>query len=674
MAEGPVVTERLDSWKEIAAYVGRTERTVMRWEQTHGLPIHRIPGGQRQAVYAWRHEIDEWLRKGDGKPEEPEAIQEDLKASVSGANPNSQVVASASRKISKRVLWTAAMLVAISALGAGAYALHNLVAPLQIQLTNIRPLTSDGTMKEQVVVGGDRVYFGEVKDGREIISMVSLAGGPVTSLITPFTNSWPESISAHGKRLLALSWNGMEHERKLWVLSLSDGHPQRVGKVLCHSASWSPDGREIAYAYGDSLFIASGNGTSIRQIESFAAPIGGVWWLPDGKTLRIELKAPDTEVTSLWDVLLTDEDTVDVLSLRPLHVSFSSCCSSLSPIDESGDVVSSGPESDPDAILQVQRQWKLDGATYEKHKVGEFPAPINALAADRKRKQLIVIARTAFDRNLVQFVPSSNSIKPFLNGIPARDIDFSRNGKWISYVDTRDFSLWTCRPDGSDRHRIVNGTTNMELPQWSPDGNQIAFMARIADKPWRIYIVSANGGPIHEASIGFDHQGAPTWSPDGRWLAYGNVECQESNDCAVHRIDLATRREFIIPGSDGFSTARWSPNGCYIAALNPTQQQVMLFDVTTGDWRRITDGINGDDLSWSSDSKYLYASKPNGEKPEILRIAIPSDKIEPVVELSSFMQVAGDVPTWFALAPDNSIIVLREGGAWEVYAMNYNEQ
>ncbi len=53
---------RLDSWKEIAEYVGRDVRTAIRWERERGLPVHRVPGGRRGAVFAYRHEIDEWLR------------------------------------------------------------------------------------------------------------------------------------------------------------------------------------------------------------------------------------------------------------------------------------------------------------------------------------------------------------------------------------------------------------------------------------------------------------------------------------------------------------------------------------------------------------------------------------------------------------------------------------
>src|SRR5580658_6496795 len=53
---------RLDGWKDIATYLGKAERTVKRWEMDRGLPIHRVPGGGRASVYAFRTELNEWLK------------------------------------------------------------------------------------------------------------------------------------------------------------------------------------------------------------------------------------------------------------------------------------------------------------------------------------------------------------------------------------------------------------------------------------------------------------------------------------------------------------------------------------------------------------------------------------------------------------------------------------
>jgi serine/threonine-protein kinase len=54
--------ELLNSWKEIASYLNRDIRTLQRWERSKDLPIHRLPGGDKPAVYALKSELDAWLR------------------------------------------------------------------------------------------------------------------------------------------------------------------------------------------------------------------------------------------------------------------------------------------------------------------------------------------------------------------------------------------------------------------------------------------------------------------------------------------------------------------------------------------------------------------------------------------------------------------------------------
>jgi len=54
--------DRLDSWKEIAAYLGRGIRTVQRWEQEEGLPVHRLAHEKRGSIYARREELAAWWK------------------------------------------------------------------------------------------------------------------------------------------------------------------------------------------------------------------------------------------------------------------------------------------------------------------------------------------------------------------------------------------------------------------------------------------------------------------------------------------------------------------------------------------------------------------------------------------------------------------------------------
>jgi len=60
--------DRLDSWKEIAAYVSRGVRTVRRWEREEGLPVHRHVHRVLGSVYAFKSEIDAWRQSGSRRP------------------------------------------------------------------------------------------------------------------------------------------------------------------------------------------------------------------------------------------------------------------------------------------------------------------------------------------------------------------------------------------------------------------------------------------------------------------------------------------------------------------------------------------------------------------------------------------------------------------------------
>ncbi len=66
--------KRLDSWKEIAAFFGRDERTVKRWEKERGLPVYRVPGSARGGVFAYSEELAEWLKAPNLSLESGEAI------------------------------------------------------------------------------------------------------------------------------------------------------------------------------------------------------------------------------------------------------------------------------------------------------------------------------------------------------------------------------------------------------------------------------------------------------------------------------------------------------------------------------------------------------------------------------------------------------------------------
>jgi TolB-like protein/Flp pilus assembly protein TadD len=72
----PSSEDRLNSWKEIAAYLKYSERTVRRWEE-EGLPVHRHPHKTKAAIYAYKPEIEAWWRDGHERLKQIEELQEE---------------------------------------------------------------------------------------------------------------------------------------------------------------------------------------------------------------------------------------------------------------------------------------------------------------------------------------------------------------------------------------------------------------------------------------------------------------------------------------------------------------------------------------------------------------------------------------------------------------------
>jgi TolB-like protein/tetratricopeptide (TPR) repeat protein len=68
----PLPGKKLDSWGEIASYLGREVRTVQRWERTEGLPVHRHEHKKKSTVYAYAGELDAWIKNRQPK-DDPEA-------------------------------------------------------------------------------------------------------------------------------------------------------------------------------------------------------------------------------------------------------------------------------------------------------------------------------------------------------------------------------------------------------------------------------------------------------------------------------------------------------------------------------------------------------------------------------------------------------------------------
>src|SRR6266568_8806295 len=178
-------------------------------------------------------------------------------------------------------------------------------APKVLSYTRI---THDGHVKTHLlgppslVTDGARLYFAELARGGGALAQTSTSGGETALVPTPFPNTALFDISPDRSELLVASYTALEPELALWILPVPAGTPRRLGEVLGHDGTWSPDGQQIVYAKGTELYLVKSDGTDARKLLTVD---GTPWlprWSPDGKRLRFTVTDAHRVSSSLWEV------------------------------------------------------------------------------------------------------------------------------------------------------------------------------------------------------------------------------------------------------------------------------------------------------------------------------------------------------------------------------------
>jgi eukaryotic-like serine/threonine-protein kinase len=537
-------------------------------------------------------------------------------------------------------------------------------------------ITSDGQQKLvsymipiPLVTDGARVYFPRAAAGAVGLAQVSVAGGETVPVPMPFQiayNTYLLGISPNRSELLV--WNFGGSETGLWVLPVLGGSPRRLGDSLAHDGAWSPDGQKMVYASGSDLYLAKSDGTEPRKLVALTGKPGWLRWSPDATLLRFTVYDSKTSSTSLWEV------SPDGTNLHPLLPGWNrqaeECCGNWTP-DGKYFVFQSQREGMTN-IWAIRDKGRLFGKPRsEPVQLTTGPMSVYVPVPSTDGKKLFVVG-AQHRGELVRFDVKSGQYVAYLSGMSAEHLDFSRDGRWMAYVAYPEATVWRSKPDGSQRRQLSFPPLRAALPRWSPDGREIAFMARAPGRPWKIHLVSAEGGAPKQLMPGSRNECDHSWSPDGKALVFGYafLEVETAGGEAIHRFDLRTQQVSTLPGSEGHFAPVWSPNGRHIAAQGDEGHKLLLYDFTTQKWAELAD-IPVGYMSWSRDGKYVYFDSTSPTDPAIYRVRIGDRKLERVASLKDIRREWGIWFPWFALAPDDSPLLLRSAGSQEIYALDW---
>ncbi|MGA2301830.1 MAG: winged helix-turn-helix domain-containing protein [Candidatus Acidiferrum sp.] len=543
-----------------------------------------------------------------------------------------------------------------------------------------RQLTADRQIKglscgfgaPWLVSDGTRVFFSE--PGSSVLQ-VSSTGGDVVKVSNPFECFFFFDISPDKTELLGgAQKNSSAPDKPIWVLSLASGQARRVGNLTGHAGTWSPDGQKIVYATGDDLtgsndiYIAAKDGSDTRKLARIENGfVFAIHWSPDGRVLR--MGGTYKLACYLWEV--SNDGTNPHEVPRAPAGNRSSCWYNWTP-DGNYSLLAVPREPSVGADIWVFPEkrslfhWKPAKPVQLTTGPMSFWEP--TISPDGKH---IFAVGGQFRGELARYDLKSHRLEPYLSGISADQLDFSRDGKWVAYVTYPENILWRSRVDGSERIQLTTPPLVASVPNWSPSGTRIAFSGILPGGLWKTYVVSAEGGKPEMVSQSQDHELNPTWTPDGNSLIIGGLV--HSAQTRVSSIDLRTGRVSVIPGSEGMRAPRISPDGRFIVALeSQSDSKFFLFDQQTQKWSVLVSSSPGVAWQeWSSDSKYLYFSNWAETHPRFLyRVRIAGSKLERVAGIEVPEGVTGYWCPWMIAAPDGSPILLRDLGIQEIYAID----
>jgi serine/threonine protein kinase/Tol biopolymer transport system component len=526
-------------------------------------------------------------------------------------------------------------------------------------------VTHDSYPKDLVGTDGARLYLNETASAGHIVAQVSASGGEVAQVPVPAPSMSLLDISPDGATLLVADEVGLtSFIGPLWGVPVLGGSPQRLGDTVAQAAAWSPDGQTIVYANGHDLFLAKNDGSEPRKLASAPDRILDVAWSPDGTVIRFSLGASPMarfigRGRALWQVSVNGSD------LHPLFPGWHN------PPNESG-----GKWTADGKYFVFQSEGNIWALAENGHWFGKANAqPVQLTSGpihyslplpSKDGKKLFVVGALARGE-LARYDVSSAQFVPFLSGISADGVSFSKDGQWVAYVSFPDGTLWRSKLDGSQRMQLSYPPLTAFSPKWSPDGRQIVFYVFSPGQKSKLYTVSTDGGTPHELMPeDSEDEWDPTWSSDGTKIAFGG-DISDQN-VGVRILDVNTHQVSTLPGSNGLFSPRWSPDGRYIAAMPSDSNSLMLFDFATQKWQEIAK-ISMAFPNWSKSGDYIYFLH-EADQPAVMRVRISDRKLERVADLKNFPQT-GSYGLWLGMAPDDSPLLLRDTGTQEIYSLDW---
>ena len=619
-AQPALANDRLDSWKEIGAYLKRDVTTVRRWEKREGLPVHRHLHDRRESVYAYRHEVDRWWDErrnhlGDKVP----AVHVESAIEVQTGN---------------RLPWVlAAVFLATSLVLTGGLVMqYRLDRPRDVAQLGFWELPPAGTTVGTVALAPDGrhvAFTAATRDGKPMLWVRALHSTAAVRLPGTEDASFP-FWSPDGQ------WVGFFAPGSLKKIRASGGSPQ----IICDA----PGGRGGAWNTNKTILFSPSRESGLSRVPDTGGsptPVttvdrprerGHMWphFLPDGNHFLYLADSSEAEHHYLFVGALGSPQRKPLFNLASDAV-----------YTPEGYVVFAAPDGklmarpfdtrrleltgEPVPIAaEVLQPWNVD------HKA-DFSVSTNGILMFRGLRGLdtrLVWRDRAGRQSVLLEAPTHHTeptMSPDQKRIALAVFDPRPSPQFGIGISKVTSDIWMIDAESGAGSRFTFDPAADFGPVWSPDGTHLVFSSnRHGDAG--LYQKKADGTGGEGLLLGTPgRKHAQAWSPDGRYLVYGTYDPKTRLDLWMLPMTTSGDRTPVPLLRTEFSEeqATISPDGRWMAYTSNESERsevyVQSFPPGGGKWQISTTG--GGDSRWRADGRELYYI---GEDRRLMAVAIRS--------------------------------------------------
>ena len=561
--------DRLDSWKEIAAYLNRDVKTVQRWEKREGMPVHRHLHDRMGSVYAFRAELESWAQGRNLRASHEEG-REAPGSTHAGSAPQSAISALRARW---KVVLALAVAGAALAIGTGLwierteYFWRSPIADARFQ----KVTDFDGVAQAAAVSrDGQFVAFLSDRDGQMDVWVTQAGSGQFHNLTRGsapgLANPLLRSLGFSPDGSFVTFWFRKQDSSRpgdisVWAVPTLGGNPRPYLEGVAEF-DWSRDASRLAYhtpGPGDPLFVSDGSRRSEGR-PIFTAPAGlhchFQLWSPDSSFIYfVQGSLPDK--LDIWRIAPAGGSPERITSHNG-HVIYPVLLDPRTLLYLASDPDGSGPW-----LYSVDVNHRIP------HRVSSGLDRYTSLAASADGRRLVATlgnTKRTLWRVPIGDSPAELSAASRISLTTSAGFSPRLGPDYLLYVSAtgKSESIWKLAGgketelwDGQEAH-ISGG------PAISPDGRYIAFTAQRQGRTL-LYVMQADGTNARVVTDALELQGSPAWAPDGK-----SITCAAGDHGVPHlfRVPLDGRSPAVLVQEYSMDPI-WSPDGRFVVYSGP---------------------------------------------------------------------------------------------------------